>query len=430
MKTILPLKQYCTKLLLLSWLLILGITVKAQTVNVLSEGLKFINPQRQSGADLQEGATYLFTDVTTNVNAVLTIDSLVNGARVTAIDDNSNGAGYRDAFQPSIQSGGIIGQSYAVFTIKFYHANTTNPAILSNVNATAVDLDGNNMLKEFVKINAGPGSILNYLTTTIDISVIQLPTGEFIAQNILGVERNGIDTANFSNMFTYSHNNVSSLTIKYGSITANNSRSPRQFSMYMKGFTYPNTSTLPVKLVSFSATINDDEADLTWTTSSEKDVSHFSVEKSVDGQNFSQAGIVFAAGNSAAIVNYSFADKNLNTSPKGIIYYRLRSIDIDGSSELSAVRMITLGSHNKKATSILTYPNPVTNELHITIPTSWQGRKVTYELMDNNGRATKRKTVANASQTESIPVANLGRGFYIASVTCDDESAQQKVIKR
>ena len=103
MKTILPLKQYCTKLLLLSWLLILGITIKAQTVNVLSEGLKFINPQRQSGADLQEGATYLFTDVTTNVDAVLTIDSLVNGARVTAIDDNSNGAGYRDAFQPSNQ---------------------------------------------------------------------------------------------------------------------------------------------------------------------------------------------------------------------------------------------------------------------------------------------------------------------------------------
>ena len=230
-------------------------------------------------------------------------------------------------------------------------------------------------------------------------------------------------------MFTYS-TTIFFQTIKYGSITANTSRSSRQFSMYMKGFTYPNTSTLPVKLVSFSATLNDDEADLKWTTSSEKDVSHFSVEKSLDGQNFSQAGIVFAAGNSAAIVNYSFADKNINTSKKGIIYYRLRSIDIDGSFELSAVRMITLGSQNKQVISILTYPNPVTNDLRITIPTNWQGRKVTYELLDNNGRATKRKAVTSASQTESLNVANLARGFYVARVTCNDESAQQKVIKQ
>ncbi|MBK9382819.1 MAG: hypothetical protein IPN39_16065 [Chitinophagaceae bacterium] len=38
---------------------------------------------------------YRFSDVTTKyVDAIVTIDSLVNGAKVNKIDDNSNGVGY------------------------------------------------------------------------------------------------------------------------------------------------------------------------------------------------------------------------------------------------------------------------------------------------------------------------------------------------
>ena len=37
-----------------------------------------------------------------NVYALVSIDSLVNGAKVAIFDDNSTGVGYADAFQPQI----------------------------------------------------------------------------------------------------------------------------------------------------------------------------------------------------------------------------------------------------------------------------------------------------------------------------------------
>jgi hypothetical protein len=188
--------------------------------------------------------------------------------------------------------------------------------------------------------------------------------------------------------------------------------------------------SLPVELVSFSAALNTDAVDLKWTTASEKNVSHFSIEKSLDGQNYSEAGIVFAYGNSSETLKYSFTDKNINTVKAGTIYYRLRSVDIDGSYEYSVIRMITIGNQNRQSLSIQTYPNPVTNELKITIPSNWQGKKVVYELINSNGQ-TATKTIAGiAGQTEAISVNSLAPGLYIVRAICGSAVAQQKIIKR
>nr|WP_287424193.1 hypothetical protein [Candidatus Brachybacter algidus] len=50
-------------------------------------------------------------------------------------------------------------------------------------------------------------------------------------------------------------------------------------------------STLPVKLTAFTAILNNNKVDLKWTTASEVNVSHFVVEKSTDGINYSDAGM-------------------------------------------------------------------------------------------------------------------------------------------
>lgn len=390
------------------------------------------SPLLVSGTALQVGAIYKYEGVSPGVDAMLKVDSLIRGATITTIDDNAGGAGYMEGFQPHIKDGPATGESYAVFTIDFKISGTSVAHKMNTFGLTALDIDGNGSLKEFDQIDLGPGAKAAYNASPTNISLTQVGPGAYRAINTDGKTINGIDTVSKANMFTVTNANVSSFTLKLGTVKTNNSQTSRQFGIYMKGFVYPTLVTLPVKLEFFTATLENsfNKVDLKWATSFEKDVSHFSVEKSLDGQNFSQAGIVFAMGNSSEIVNYSLADKNINTTRPGIIYYRLRSIDVDGSAELSAVRMITIGSQNKQVPAILTYPNPVTNELYITIPTNWQGKNVTYELLDNNGRAIKGKVVAGANQTESINVANLARGFYLARVICNEESAQQKVIKR
>src|SRR5689334_3300946 len=359
--------------------------------DLLSSGLKFNNAKLEtaSSTDLQKGAIYLFKDVTPGVDARLKIDSLVNGAKVIKIDDNSAGLGYKDALQPEVQSGNLIGNSYAVFTISFYKKDTNIPEFLQQVNATALDIDGNLTLKEMAEIRMGTGGIAKYMSTTLDISLLDLLLGKFRATNLLGIERDGIDTTAFSNMFTAVNSNISSFTIKFGTTTLLPSRDTRQFSMYMKGFQYPSQITLPVDIISFNAMLEGtNKANLTWVTATEKNVSHFVVEKSTDGKNFSDAGIVFAFGNTQDKKTYNFTDK-INATAGSVIYYRLRTVNIDAKNQYSIIRLIRIDKENANI-AVTTYPNPVTSDLRVTIPANWQNKKVSYELIGNNGRLTLR----------------------------------------
>lgn len=427
MKTIVPLKQSLVKFVLLIAVTASGVLTQAQSLPVLSEGLKFESFQHISGTNLEVGAVYRFTSVTTNVDALVKIDSLVNGAKVNKIDDNSNGTGYKAAFQPAVQSGNFIGNSYAVFSIQFVQENTAIPVTLQSVNATALDLDGNSTLKEFVEIGFGTGATMSYWMGTPDILVSQLLTGAYYARNILGIERSGIDTSALANMFTASKNDVSSFVIKYGTSTTNRTSATRQFSLYMKGFAYP-PSTLPVSLTAFSASLNNNKVDLKWTTASEVNVSHFVVEKSTDGSNYTDAGMVFSYGSAFETANYTLSDNIAGTQSK-VIYYRLRSVDIDGKSQLSATRIIRIDNKESNSIAILTYPNPVNNELRITVPANWQNKKAVYELFNANGQIAKRTETANSSQTEVINVTSLAPGFYIVRVSCEGQVAQQKIVK-
>jgi hypothetical protein len=400
--------------------------------DLLNSGLKFNNYTLETGSttSLKKGAIYLFSNVISGVDARLKIEDLVGGAKVTKIDDNTADLGYRDAFQPEIQSGNIIGSSYAVFSISFYQAGTQIPAYLQQVNATALDIDGNVNLKEFAEINMGTGGAAKYMSTTLDISLLDMLLGKFKGTNILGVERSGIDTTAWSNMFTAGNKNISSFTIKYGTNTLLPSNDTRQFSMYMKGFTYPSQVTLPVDIISFNAMLEGtNKANLTWVTATEKNVSHFVIEKSTDGKNFSDAGIVFAFGNTQEKQTYNFSDK-INASAGSVIYYRLRTVNLDSKNQYSIIRLIRIEKENSTNIAVTTYPNPVTSDLRVTIPANWQNKKVSYELIANNGRLTLRAESGNSSQTETINVSNLTAGVYMVKVTCNGETAIQKIVKQ
>jgi len=409
-----------------------GVSGSGNGNDLLTSGLKFDNYtlETASSTNLKKGAIYLFSNVISGIDARLKIEDLVGGAKVTKIDDNSTGLGYKDALQPEIQSGNVIGSSYAVFTISFYQAGTQIPAYLQQVNATALDIDGNLNLKEFAEINMGTGGIAKYMSTTLDISLLDMLLGKFKGTNILGIERTGIDTSSMGNMFTSSNKNVSSFTVKYGTNTLLPTTDTRQFSMYMKGFTYPSQVTLPVDIISFNAMLEGTtKANLTWVTSTEKNVSHFVVEKSTDGKNFSDAGIVFAFGNTQDKQTYNFSDK-INASAGSVIYYRLRTVNVDAKNQYSIIRLIRIDKENSTNIAVTTYPNPVTNDLRVTIPAKWQNKKVSYELIANNGRLTLRAESGNSSQTETINVSNLTAGVYMVKVTCNGETAMQKIVKQ
>ena len=74
---------------------------------------------------------------------------------------------------------------------------------------------------------------------------------------------------------------------------------------------YPGA--LPINLLNFTSTLNNTTVDLRWQTTTEINSDYFSIERSVDGVNFSSIGKINAAGNSSSVKQYSFID---NTSIK------------------------------------------------------------------------------------------------------------------
>ena len=91
-----------------------------------------------------------------------------------------------------------------------------------------------------------------------------------------------------------------------------------------------------------TAMLNNNKVDLKWTTAAETNLSHFIIEKSTDGKNFSDAGVVFAYGTATDKTNYSFTDK-LTTDQPAVIYYIIRSVNVDGNSQYSETRTIRGG---------------------------------------------------------------------------------------
>ena len=425
MKTTVPYVNALVKLIILLFVFSFCITAHSQ-----SNGLVFKNPTLKSGNDLKKGAIYLFKNVANGINATISIDDLVNGASVKKIDDNSGGLGYEDAFQPEVQIGGK-GESYALFTIKFIDAVTSGPETLKSVQATSLDIDGTATLKEFSEINMD-GGVVTYKGGTLEILLKNLPIigtlfNKYRADNISGKEKDGIDTTAKGNMYTTTKSDINTFTIKYGATSTSSSNSSRQFSLYMMGFQYPNQVALPLDLLSFTAFLNKTNVDLKWTTASEKNVSHFSIEKSFDGKNFSEAATVFAAGNTTQEISYNYSDKTAGTK-SSIVYYRLRCIDNDGKFTFSETRIIRISEEATNAKAVA-YPNPFMNELRITLPQSLQSKEAKIELFTSNGQLIKAKNIARTSQTETIATSELGRGFYVISITSGKEKVQMKVLK-
>ncbi len=112
---------------------------------------------------------------------------------------------------------------------------------------------------------------------------------------------------------------------------------------------YLIANTVPVKLISFTVVRSGKDAQVNWKVGEEDNVSHYEVQRSLDGMSWELAGKVTAARQPS----YSFTDKNLSAN---LYYYRLRSVDVDEKFTYSPVRQVRFDN----AGQVLIYPNPVT----------------------------------------------------------------------
>jgi hypothetical protein len=182
-------------------------------------------------------------------------------------------------------------------------------------------------------------------------------------------------------------------------------------------------TSLPVSLLSFTATKEGNKNLLQWTTGQEVNSSYFSVERSGDGVSFKGIGQVDAAGNSSGAKNYSLVDaKPVN----GMNYYRLKMMDKDGEFSYSEIRSINEGM----SFGVNVYPNPVQNNLNLNF-SSDKAETVQVEVLDNGGKvvATQEVRVAAGASTQGINVGGLSSGVYYVRVVRSEGETEERFVK-
>jgi hypothetical protein len=114
-----------------------------------------------------------------------------------------------------------------------------------------------------------------------------------------------------------------------------------------------NPISLPVELISFNVVCSDEEVLVSWKTASEHNSSHFTLEKSRDGEDWTQIYTEQTAGNSNQLITYNFTDiKSIN----GLNYYRLQQYDLDGVYETFGPISVDCLTENSGYFSV--FPNP------------------------------------------------------------------------
>jgi hypothetical protein len=169
-----------------------------------------------------------------------------------------------------------------------------------------------------------------------------------------------------------------------------------------------NNKTLPVNILEIGAQAIGKQVAVSWTSSNEKDLSHFAIERSNDGIAFDEAGTANAR-NSNGVQQYRFLD---NTPMSGINYYRIKSVDIDGKFAYSNIAKVSVIFESDKNMHV--FPNPAIANTSLQLNNLPAG-KYTLRVVDMQGRtASTFRIDVNGSnrQTIQLPVDKLSRGTY------------------
>lgn len=192
---------------------------------------------------------------------------------------------------------------------------------------------------------------------------------------------------------------------------------------------FPTQTTLPVTLGAFNVVKAGDFANVSWKTLTEENTSHFVVERSYDGVNFTQAATQRAVGNSTSEQNYQYSDPlNYNYN---IVYYRLKSVDIDGKFSYSKIVAIRLAGGPVRELTV--FPNPFTDNVKLQMNATRE-TAATLRVSNAAGQVVLVRNIQLQKGDNIIVLSNgleaLQPGLHILEVISSEGKVAQKIIKR
>ncbi len=168
---------------------------------------------------------------------------------------------------------------------------------------------------------------------------------------------------------------------------------------------FTKSIVVPVTWLSFNAALTNKVVLLNWKTSSETNSSHFDIERSMNGFSFEKIGEVKAAGNSNTVSFYNFTDR---LPVKGMNYYRLKQVDLDGKYSYSEIRKVEI----KSEMPLFVIQNNPSNGKSVIVKTSVSPALL--GIFDMAGR--KLKDISIVSSNQQIDLSYLPSGTYTVAL--------------
>jgi hypothetical protein len=181
--------------------------------------------------------------------------------------------------------------------------------------------------------------------------------------------------------------------------------------------TFAQIAPLPINLIKFEVDALSTSVLLSFSTATERNNSHFEIERSSDGNTFTKIGEVRGAGNSNTIQSYTFEDRQ---PLKGINYYRLRQVDFDGQSSYSPVRSVLFG----QGIDVKLTPQPVRDQLRVEL-TEALNKDAVWQIFDFAGRLVQSGLVEAENIDFQVDMTTLTDGNYVLRI-----SGQSEIVKQ
>jgi hypothetical protein len=224
-----------------------------------------------------------------------------------------------------------------------------------------------------------------------------------------------ITVGNFRNDAATTYTNVGGWTWNYS---------------YMDDISVSLSVVLSADLLSVRGKWRGEDAQLSWSTSSEQGTDRFIVERSLGVLNQWEAvGEVAAAGDSDELRNYDFVDPGAD--PQRVNYYRIQVLDLNGGHGYS--KLVELQGDDLVDHFAGLYPNPAVSGGQVALEIVLaQSKTVDIEVMDLTGKmlhAQAFEATTGLNRLE-IQLPALATGYYLIRYRMDGFQETQKLLVR
>lgn len=188
------------------------------------------------------------------------------------------------------------------------------------------------------------------------------------------------------------------------------------------------TLPLPVELVSFGSSMNDNIVELSWITASEINNMGFDIERKSESGSYEMIGFVRGNGTTIDYSYYSFTDM---ISQPGMYFYRLKQIDFDGSLKYSNEIQVEIESAPLTFSLAQNYPNPFnpTTNISYTLPETGFVNLTVYNSLGEKVTELVNEVEESGKHDVTFSAENLSSGLYIYKLNLISERNKYTISK-